>query len=123
MFDNILSKYFAINSVDFQSIIKQHLNQSEPEEEEYGDMFGALFDDTYGYSYEEESDSNCSSSIVCNQILDAINNGLNLLSWTATLDVTKPMEFGNFISTFLGTICNLVQLVLRQCVLRQFVLR
>ena len=85
MFDNILSKYFAINSVDFQSIIKQHLNQSEPEEEEYGDMFGGLFDDTYGYSYEEESDSSCSSSTVCNQILDAINNGLNLLSWTATL--------------------------------------
>ena len=113
MFDNILSKYFAINSVDFQSIIKQHLNQSEPEEEEeYSDMFGSLFDDTYGYSYEEESDSNCSST-VCNQILDVVHNGLNLLSWTATLDVTKPMEFGNFISTFLGTICNLVQFVIR----------
>ena len=124
MFDNILSKYFAISSLDFQSFIKQHLNKTDPEEEEYyGDMFGGLFHDTYGYSYEEESDSNCSSSKDCSQILEAIDNGLNLLSWTATLDVTKPMEFGNFISTFLGTICNLVQLVLRQCVLRQFVLR
>ena len=99
MFGNILSKHFALYSVNFLNIIKQHLNQSEPEEEEYIDPFGALFGDV-SYSY-EESDSTCSNSSVCSQILKAINDGLNSLSWSVPLDLDHTIMFGSFASTFL----------------------
>ena len=109
MMRNFLSKYFAHMNVEFSSIIEQHLNQTEPEEENYEySMFGSLFIDEYYDSSQEEDEDGICASDSCKEILEVINDHLISLSWATGREASKEQGLTEFTieNTFLVNLVN-----------------
>ena len=84
-------------NVEFSSIIEQHLNQTEPEEENYEySMFGSLFIDEYYDSSQEEDEDGICASDSCKEILEVINDHLISLLWATGREASKEQGLTEF---------------------------